>query len=270
MLVICNGAFKSGSSWIHALVSSIMHIRAIPLAGIPGKYNLGKSPVSLISEQCLANFVSTEDIRSNNYLTKAHFFSEATLARTYPPEVIFIFIERDIGDAVVSHYFHFLAKLKVKIPFDLYYWLIGRYKAYEISLFNHRCRHYFGDEHFFTYEQMKADTPAAVQKLCCILGVEPLSGEEINSVLAETSLESMRDKAKTGKLIYYHDAGNQHAAMFRKGAVGEYAQHFGPRSLRDVQSIGRLQFSMAGRAIYRLLFTYRRALRDQKAAPGIS
>jgi hypothetical protein len=261
MLVICNGAFKSGSTWVHALVSSIMQVRAISLTPVPQTYSSGNSKVSLIAENQLESFVQTEDIRKNNYLTKAHFFKEATLARSYPKEVVFIFIERDIRDAIVSHYYHFMANNNLNISFRLYYWLIGRYKAYEISLFNHRCRQHFGDSNFFRYEEMKADVAVAIRKLCDILGVEQLTESEIQSVIAETSLDSMREKAKAGKIIYYHSAGGRHSEMFRKGAIGEYKEHFDPRMLRDIAVAGELRFSAINKYIYQVLFTYRRALR---------
>lgn len=261
MLVICNGAFKSGSTWIHALVNSIIQMRSIPLAAVPPAYSSGKSRVSLIAESRLADFIQTEDIRQKNYLTKAHFFRESTLAHSYPKDVIFIFIERDIRDAIVSHYHHFMANNNLKFSFRLYYWLIGRYKAYEISLFNHRCRQYFGDSNFFSYEVMKTDVPAAVRRLSQILGVEQLTDAEIESVVADTSLDSMRAKAKAGEIIYYHSAGDRHSEMFRKGAVGEYKDYFDTNMLRDIASAAELQFSAVNRYIYQVLFTYRRALR---------
>jgi len=261
MLVICNGAFKSGSTWIHALVNSIIQARSIPLAAVPSAYSSGQSQVSLIAESRLADFIHAEDIQKNHYVTKAHFFKESTLARSYPKDVIFIFIERDIRDAIVSHYHHFMANNNLKFGFRPYYWLIGRYKAYEISLFNHRCRQYFGDSNFFSYEMMKADPVSAVRRLSKILGVEQLTDAEIDSVIAETSLESMRAKAKAGKIIYYHSAGDRHSEMFRKGAVGEYKDYFDSKMLRDIAAAAELRFSALNKYIYQVLFTYRRALR---------
>jgi Sulfotransferase domain len=261
MLVICNGAFKSGSTWMHALVSSIMQIRAISLTPVPQAYSSGNSKVSLIAESQLERFVQTEDIAHNNYLTKAHFFKETTLERSYPKEVVFIFIERDIRDAIVSHYYHFMANNNLNISFRLYYWLIGRYKAYEISLFNHRCRLYFGDSNFFCYEEMKADVAVAIQRLCNILGVAQLTEAETQAVIAETSLDAMREKAKAGKIIYYHSAGGRHSEMFRKGAIGEYKDHFDASMLRDIAVAAELRFSAINKYIYQILFTYRRALR---------
>ena len=261
MLVICNGAFKSGSSWLHALAKSVLQKNFVAITPVPKDYNTGKSPVSLISEQQLPRFIKNEDIQHNNYLTKAHFFSESTLARSYPDEVIFIFIERDLRDAIVSHYHHFKVKINKPVNFSCYYWLIGRYKAYEISLFNNRCHKYFGDKNFFSYEKMKLDPAAAIQRLCVVIGLPPLSNKELDSVIDETSIESMREKAATGSLVYYHDAGVKHAEMFRKGAIGEYRKYIGARALSDLNEIANLKFSAVDRFIYKLMFTYRRALR---------
>lgn len=261
MLIICNGAFKSGSTWVHALVDVILDVRSVPMTDIPEQYNLSKSPVSKIAESKLPDFVANEDILNKNYLTKAHFFQVDTLSRSYPDGVRFIFVQRDLRDAVVSHYHHLKVYRNFKYSFKTYYRFLGRYKAYEIWLFNQRCKKYFGDENMFTYADMKADTGAAIDHLCKIIEVAPLSDEERQAVVDRTSLDSMRKQAASGDQRFYHGAGDQNSKLFRKGKIGEYKEHFDASSLKDIDGIEAGRFSALGRMVYALLFTVRRKLK---------
>ncbi len=74
MLIICNGAFKSGSTWIYVLAESILRLQGVRLSAVPEKYGTNKPSVFQIRESSLLRFISTENICNSNYLTKAHFF----------------------------------------------------------------------------------------------------------------------------------------------------------------------------------------------------
>jgi len=260
MLIICNGAFKSGSTWLHAIVEGILEIRGVALAEIPVRYGPKSSPVSRLKESTLADFVEAEDLDSKHYLTKAHFFSEILLRTSYPANVKFLFIERDLRDAIVSHYHHFTIYRKWRLSFEVYYYLVGRYKAYEIWLFNERCKKYFPSDLFFNYAEMKRDCRAAIHRLCSILELEPLTTEEEDRVIAVTSLDAMRKNAAEGDRRFYPETGSDNEKLFRKGKVGEYKEYFSERSLADIDEIMNGRFSSVGRSLYSLLFTLRRRI----------
>jgi hypothetical protein len=260
MLIICNGAFKSGSTWLHAIVESILKLRHISLSEIPEQYGPQNSPVSRLKESTLAKFIAAEDIAQKNYLTKAHFFGERVLSEKYPSNVQFLFVERDLRDAIVSHYHHFTIYRKSKLSFASYYWLVGRFKAYEIWLFNARARQYFPEQRFFLYATMKANPADAMQRVCGLLGLAQLSDTEVAQVISETSLDTMRKQAEQGDRRFYHGAGADNAKLFRKGLVGEYKDHFGDSELRDIENIMEGRFSLFSRSLYGLTFTLRRKL----------
>ena len=104
MLIICNGTFKSGSSWIHAIIVEIYKIKQISLDEVPLIYNPNQASPTRILEKNLNNFLLDEDYKKKNYITKAHFFCVRTLEKDYSDNVKFIFIRRDIKDAIISHY----------------------------------------------------------------------------------------------------------------------------------------------------------------------
>ena len=83
MLIICNGAFKSGSSWLHAILVELAIVKKLDLQKVPNKYtNDINSPTTIIESQ-IKNFLLIEDYSLNNYLTKSHFFKKKTLQRKY-------------------------------------------------------------------------------------------------------------------------------------------------------------------------------------------
>ena len=125
MLIICNGTFKSGSSWLHAIIGEILSLKNIKLSQIPIKYNPNVSSPTRILERNLNSFIQQEDCLNINYLTKAHFFNKRTLSRVYDDDIKFLFIHRNIKDAIVSHYFHFINYRKKKWRFNKYFNLIG-------------------------------------------------------------------------------------------------------------------------------------------------
>lgn len=95
MLIICNGAFKSGSSWLHAILVELTIVKNLNLQKVPVRYTNDINSPTTIIESRLKEFLTTEDYVVNNYLTKSHFFKESTLRQNYPSDVKILFIERD-------------------------------------------------------------------------------------------------------------------------------------------------------------------------------
>mgnify|MGYP000529987348 CR=1 FL=1 len=93
MLIICNGTFKSGSSWLHAILLEIFRVKKIHIDNIPEKYNPNTKSPTRILEKNLPYFLQDEDCTQLNYITKAHYFSKQIILESYPNDVKFIFIE---------------------------------------------------------------------------------------------------------------------------------------------------------------------------------
>ena len=52
MLIICNGAFKSGSSWLHAVLIELLKVQNIALSRVPNSYtNDINSPTKIIESK---------------------------------------------------------------------------------------------------------------------------------------------------------------------------------------------------------------------------
>jgi len=258
MLIICNGAFKSGSSWLHAIVVELTIIKKLNLKKVPVGYTNDVNSPTTIIESKLHEFINAEDFLNNNYLTKAHFFKQSTLDRGYLDNVKFIFIERDIRDAIVSHYFHVNNKYRFNISFFLYYYVLGRYKAYEIGLFNDRCKQYMGKDNFVHYADLIFDFEGTIRKIAKVINIIALSDEEVEVVREYTTLDKLREELKRGNICYYPSKRNDNWKLFREGGVGAWKDYFKSNQIKDIKEIESGNFSSFSRLIYFITFTLRR------------
>ena len=126
MLIVCNGVFKSGSSWLHAIILEILKLRKISIATANKKYTNNEDSPTTIIESKLEEFLLQEDYKTVHYITKSHYYKLKTLSREYDKHVKFVFIERDVKDAVISHFHHFKNKFSLSMEFSTYYYLLGR------------------------------------------------------------------------------------------------------------------------------------------------
>lgn len=260
MLIICNGAFKCGSSWLHAILVELLKIKNISLSRIPDDYtNDIYSPTKII-ESKLDDFVLKESYEYQNYITKSHFFKRSTLSSPYPDDVKFLFVEREVKDAIVSHYYHIKNRFQINISFRFYYFIIGQYKAYEIHLFNHRCKEYFGESHFISYDDLKNRFPDSIQRLCKILDIGSLNTFETQRLIDETTIESLREKSKSGESEYYPSKRKDNWKQFRRGKQGDWVNYFSKKQLHQIENIERKGTSLFFKVNYFFLFTLRRYL----------
>ena len=258
MLIICNGTFKSGSSWLHAILIELLRIKKVPLSSVPDHYtNDIHSPTKII-ESKIDEFIFNESFDTHNYLTKSHFFKISTLSSPYPDTVKFLFVERDIKDAIVSHYYHIQNKFRKQISFRMYYFFLGRYKAYEIYLFNERCKRYFGLTNFILYHDLKNSFNIVINKLCDILQLDQLNRSEMQQLIDETTIEKLREKSKIGELEYYPSRRHDNWKQFRTGLEGDWKHHFSDSQLSHIEKIESGNASFFLRFIYFMIFSCRR------------
>lgn len=260
MLIICNGTFKSGSSWIHAIVLELCRVKQMNLSVIPSLYNPNVKSPTRILEKNLALFLNNEEYIKSTYLTKAHYFSKSTLGVNYSENVKFIFIERDIKDAIVSHFYHFNNYRKIGLSFGIYFNFIGVFKAYEMFLFNERCKANFNENLFFSFEGFKSSFLSSIKRLCKVLEMELLSDFELLEIQKNTSLNKMKDIAKKGGNQYYPELKGDSHKLFRKGNIGDWKEHFSMNNLRILNKIENKKPSVYIKIGYFILFTLRRKI----------
>ena len=93
MLILCNGAFKSGSTWLHAIVDEILSVKGIKISDIPESFGYESSPTK-IRENILLDFIDEfkEDIKTRTFITKSHYYTKDIISNDFSKDVVFLFI----------------------------------------------------------------------------------------------------------------------------------------------------------------------------------
>ena len=120
MLVLANGAFKSGSTWLYEIVR---HMR--PFDPIPQPFQ-HPDYAHLIDPRKITQFLQQCDYHSHHYLSKSHIYDRelATVILSCPAARV-LSIGRDTRDVLVSHYFHVRRKPKISGDFPIFRVITG-------------------------------------------------------------------------------------------------------------------------------------------------
>ena len=260
MLILCNGAFKSGSSWLHAIVVELIAIKKINILKVPVKYTNDINSPTTIVESKLKEFIENEDYDLKNYLSKSHFLDDDTLKINFSDNIRMLSIERDIRDAIVSHFYHIKNNYRLNLSFSVYYCLLGRYKSYEIMLFNSRCKKYIGDSNFFYFSDLKNNFDATVKDIALVIGIDTLSIKELKVIKEKTSLLFLRSELKSGYSKYYPSKRDDSWKLFRQGKIGGWRNYFSKHQLVDINKIENGYLSAFGKLVYFFIFSFRRKI----------
>ena len=125
MLIIANGAYKSGSTWLFYILRSVTGFPPVPKSFLNQRWlNPSINPRRLVA--CLTEL----DFSSKDFLVKNHFNKRRQRDQISKHENIFIFdIERDLRDVVVSAYYQHCRRTTFRGSFETYYWKWGRLVA---------------------------------------------------------------------------------------------------------------------------------------------
>jgi len=219
MLVIANGAFKSGSTWQRNLLKGLLEFKPLPESLRSEKQN------SFVDEKRLENIVKSSEIKSNNYLAKAHIYKteQIDLLTSNVEDVRIFMISRDIRDALVSHYNHFSNVRPYKLSFNTYYWLVGRFKAIQLTKYNKNWAPFKKNVFHSNFESLKSDTAGELKKFAEFLGVG-INDQEIREIIEQNSIKKVREKS-------------DRKWFFRKGEIGDYKNYLTPSMEKDLERI---------------------------------
>lgn len=248
MLILVNGAFKSGSTWLRAIIDEMVDYQPIPDSYQNRVYARVLDPIKLMP---LVKSVSHHNV---NYILKSHLFTQhyrdIALSNKH---VVIINIKRDIRDAIVSHYHHMVREKKVKSDFHKYYRNIGRYKAYQLVRY-HRVWD-VGSRQVYTssFELLKTEFQSEVERIGKFLG-QSLSEHDIERIKFQTSIENLRKKRGEA-------SADEQERFFRKGEIGEWQHYFSDWELNDIARIQTKGLSRIEGLKYYFLFELRPAIK---------
>lgn len=229
MLVICNGAIKSGSTWLYNIL-----INLVPCERPPEKYLTANSRKRqnnpCIRPEMLEQFLSTEDFRSTDYISKNHLGRPEHRDLLLQHEHVFVFdIERDIRDVVVSSYYDDRNRNGYKGSFSQYYWESGRYVADQVIRYHDVWRNSGPRFHMVSYESLHLDFHSAASRIAAVFGME-LDDRRIQVLHEKTSMGQLRKD-------YQDDPLYKGERFFRKGIIGDWQNHFDASMADDIEKV---------------------------------
>lgn len=246
MLVVANGAFKSGSTWLQGIVQQMA-----PFEAIPDAFRSPFHRQPWLYGPRIEAFLASGVHESRDFVTKGHVYRrrqrDALLGGGAAVRILDI--HRDLRDVVVSHYYHFLRERSVEWTFGTYYWRVGRYKAFQVIEFHRAWKDPAPNVYVSSYERLKEDFADEVRRIGAFLGID-LDSAEVERIREATSLRSMQQRRGEQDL-------DESKRFFRKGAVGDWRNHFDESMLEDLSHVERFGLGWAGALGYRVMFDVR-------------
>lgn len=228
MLVICNGAIKSGSTWLYNILCEL-----VEFSHPPERYLTMRNPRHpCIRPELLEEFLATEDYRGRHYVSKNHLGrSEHRKLLADRPHVRVVGIERDPRDVLVSNYYHDCFRNGYQGEFAQWYWQAGRDVAAALAGYRNLWRGAAANVYISSYEALQAEFRTEVQRIAAGLGID-LDDAAADRIRGGTSLDALRAQ-------YRDEPRFEGEKFFRKGTVGDWRNHFDGAMLRDLTRIER-------------------------------
>lgn len=206
-----------------------------------------------IDRSKLRGFLENVDYANQDFISKAHLFRESDrdLCLTHG-NVVVLNIRRDLRDTIVSHYYHMLRDGRIRGSFSKYYWLLGRYKAWQVLQYHKLWSSPQFESRTFEFERLKTNFDEELVRLAKAIDVT-LTDPDVTRIREETSLSNLSKQ-------YGEDDRAEQDRFFRKGVIGDWQQHFDDRCLQDLVNLQTRGLGLLGRASYHVLFTARLAV----------
>jgi hypothetical protein len=237
MLIICNGAFKSGSTWLFNILRFTVKCVRIPPEFHDEKEWRGES----IAEDKLPLFLKKIDYRNKNYISKNHYYETKTrdLLLTYDDVYIFN-IKRDIRDVIVSAYYHFKREEGLNQTFEEYYWQRGKNLIWYMNDYHAIWSAREAKIHVTSYNGLLEDFENEARQISTFLDY-PLKPGVVKRLRNQTTIEESRK-------LWREDSKPPEECFFRKGIIGDWKNHFTPEieaDYNEIQRVETLKFSKA-------------------------
>ncbi len=211
MLFICNGSWKSGTTWL----TTFFNVQKKDFDPLPAEYNLRGTHIPMVEEELLARIGDYDFYKGRHVFAKVHLFDrDWALGLLDMPEVRVLSIVRDVRDQFVSRfYFDKLQQIiHPDLSFDRYFDNFVKWHTMEILQYASFWYVEPGRGPITTaYEYLKADPTAALLDFRAALRLPDPEVFDVDLVRKKTDFST------------YKDSGP--GQFRRKGIVGDYRNH---------------------------------------------
>ena len=253
MLVLANGAFKSGSTWLFSILKATETFESLP-----AEFSMDtEGDRQWLKPERVKDFLESGVYRDADYLAKGHHFGRGVreLFLSYEGVVVFN-IKRDLKDSLVAHFYHLIRQNKLSADvarperrregFSSYYWRLGRFKAQQIMTYHQVWDAPSPRVYVSSFERLKTDFEDEVRRIGRPIGFD-FSPGEIAELARKTNIQTLQQARGFDKVP-------EHKRFFRKGLVGEWREHFGPAELADIEKVQAEGLGAVDMFRYRALF----------------
>ncbi|MBP1464233.1 sulfotransferase domain-containing protein [Candidatus Chloroploca sp. M-50] len=243
MIIVANGAPKSGSTWLFHIARELTNFGPPPAEYASPKWI--SHPIYGLSPAHLARFLADAGNRSANVLLKNHFGQKHQRDLLFShPQVRVLNIKREIRDVVVSAYYHRVlttghADNEVFADFPTYYWQKGRKIAQRVLdyqiIWDVRSARYT----CVTYTGLRTDFTGEVQRI----------GDFLDVSVTAARIEQIRQLTSPAALTERY--GYSDLNRFRQGEEGEWRSHFNA----DIEADIALLITRSHHMLHRMALT---------------
>ena len=254
MLVLANGAFKSGSTWLFSILNATG-----AFSNLPAEYSIdAEDDRQWFRPERVKDFLDSGVYHNANYIAKGHHFKQRVRNTFLSYDDVYVFnIKRDLKDSLVAHFYHLIRQNKLSADFaqperrregfSSYYWRLGRFKAQQIMTYHQVWDAPSPKVYVSSFERLKTDFGGEVSRIGRFVGFD-FSPEEIAELKYKTSIQTLQ-KARG------FDKVPEHKRFFRKGLIGEWREHFDDAAVADVEKIQAEGLGTVDMLKYQALFT---------------
>ncbi len=177
MLVISNGAFKCGSTW---LFNILMALRSYDW---PAEQFLtgGNTKHPAIAEPKLKDYLDTAALDESDVISKNHLGNPEHRALLLGHDAVRVFcMTRDSRDVIVSAFYHSLRKTGIERSFAQFYWSEGRNILPVLAKYTTTWAEPHPHKLATTFEALKSDFHGEVERIAGQLNVSvPLPADPL-------------------------------------------------------------------------------------------
>ena len=247
MLVLSNGNYKSGSTWVTSILYNLIELNTLDY---PNEFSQPKFKNRLNRFKIIDFINSSYYNRQEYWLSKTHIFQHEIISEIVNVnEIKIININRDLKDVIVSHYFHLLNSKKISLSFNAYYLLIGKYKAIQCMYYakNWEKYNYKNNVLNLCYSDLQKSIKSEIIKIVNFLNIDEYS-IDINDIIEKSSLSENRKK---------QNLLNEKAWFFRKGLEGDYVNYLNKKQILKINHIQNGHINSIDKFFYFILFEIR-------------
>jgi hypothetical protein len=227
MLIISNGAEKSGSTWLASIVLQLIDYRQLPAEFHDARH--GSIPT--IKPALLDRFLREVDYHSHDYVSKNHFYYEYPLLAQFP-DVYVLDIDRDLPDTLVSLFFHGMPNAAESTLDDIrrLYWERGAQVVERLVRYHAVWGRPSSWTYTSSYERLSENPRQEIAAIAAFLR-QPLSDDTLERIVRETGFTELA--AKLSGI-----AGMER--RFRKGVVGDAKNYLDAAIVEDIRRVAAL------------------------------